>query len=100
MYPVLKRLFDIIFSAVGLVLVSPLILVVAVLMKLTDRGPVFYRQERIGRFGAPFRIWKFRTMVVGAEKMGALVTEENDPRMTRIGRLLRKTKIDELAQLW
>ena len=69
-------------------------------MKLTDPGPVFYRQARIGRFGVLFQIWKLRTMVVGAETMGALVTQENDPRMTRIGRLLRKTKIDELPQLW
>ena len=69
-------------------------------MKLTDRGPIFYRQTRIGRLGKPFTIWKFRTMVVGAEKIGALVTEGGDPRMTAIGRVLRNTKIDELPQLW
>jgi lipopolysaccharide/colanic/teichoic acid biosynthesis glycosyltransferase len=100
MYPVLKRLFDIVFSIVGLVLVSPLILLVALLMKLTDSGPVFYGQVRIGRYGIPFKIWKFRSMVVGAEKMGALVTQQEDPRMTPLGRRLRKTKIDELPQLW
>src|SRR5262245_35341034 len=100
MYHALKRLFDVVFSVIGLVLVSPLILLVAVLMKLTDSGPVFYGQVRIGRFGVPFKIWKFRTMVVGAEKMGALVTQQEDPRMTAMGRHLRKTKLDELPQLW
>src|SRR5580765_31280 len=99
-YPVLKRLFDIAFSIMGLVLVSPLMVLVGLLMKITDSGPIFYGQVRIGRYGVPFKIWKFRTMVVGAEKMGALVTKTNDPRMTRIGRLLRKTKMDELPQLW
>jgi lipopolysaccharide/colanic/teichoic acid biosynthesis glycosyltransferase len=74
--------------------------VVAILVKLTDRGPVFYRQTRIGRHGKPFTIWKFRTMVVGAENIGALVTQEHDPRITAIGRVLRKTKIDELPQFW
>jgi len=99
-YPVLKRLFDIFFSALGLLIVAPLFGLVALVMKLTDRGPVFYRQPRIGRFGVPFRIWKIRTMVVGAEAIGPLITQAEDPRMTRIGRLLRKTKIDELPQLW
>jgi lipopolysaccharide/colanic/teichoic acid biosynthesis glycosyltransferase len=100
LYPTVKRLFDVCLAGFGLLFLLPCFLLVAILIKLTDRGPVFYRQNRIGRFGLPFQIWKFRTMVVGAEKMGALVTQTNDPRMTRIGRLLRKTKVDELPQLW
>jgi lipopolysaccharide/colanic/teichoic acid biosynthesis glycosyltransferase len=99
-YPVLKRLFDIFFSALGLLFVAPLLLLVALVMKLTDSGPVFYRQARIGRFGVPFQIWKIRTMVAGAETLGPLITQAKDPRMTRIGRLLRKAKIDELPQFW
>src|SRR5215510_8564009 len=100
LYPAAKRLFDICLASFGLVILLPCFLLVALLIKLTNRGPVFYCQTRIGQFGRPFQIWKFRTMVVGAEKMGALVTETNDPRMTAIGRLLRKTKVDELPQLW
>jgi lipopolysaccharide/colanic/teichoic acid biosynthesis glycosyltransferase len=100
LYPTVKRLFDICLAGFGLLILLPCFLLVAVLIKLTSRGSVFYRQTRIGQFGLPFQIWKFRTMVVGAEKMGALVTQTNDPRMTRIGRLLRKTKVDELPQLW
>ena len=100
LYPTFKRAFDICLAAAGLLLVLPCFAVVAILMKLTDRGPIFYRQTRIGRLGKPFTIWKFRTMVVGAEKIGALVTEGGDPRMTAIGRVLRNTKIDELPQLW
>jgi lipopolysaccharide/colanic/teichoic acid biosynthesis glycosyltransferase len=99
-YPIVKRLFDIVFAALGLLILLPSFLLVALLMKLTDRGPIFYHQPRVGRFGRHFDIWKFRTMVVGAEKIGALVTQEEDVRVTRIGRLLRKTKIDELPQLW
>src|SRR5215472_3011097 len=99
-YPAVKRLFDIFVAGLGLVLGLPWFALVALLMKLSDRGPVFYKQIRIGRFGRPFQIWKFRTMVVGAGKMGPLVTQTHDPRVTRIGRILRKTKIDELPQLW
>jgi lipopolysaccharide/colanic/teichoic acid biosynthesis glycosyltransferase len=100
LYPTVKRLFDICLAGFGLLVLLPCFALVALLMKLTDRGPVFYRQTRIGRFGRPFQIWKFRTMVVGAEKIGALVTHQHDPRMTRIGRILRTTKVDELPQLW
>jgi lipopolysaccharide/colanic/teichoic acid biosynthesis glycosyltransferase len=100
MYPTVKRVFDVCLAGAGLLLVLPCFAVVAIVVKLTDRGPVFYRQTRIGRHGKPFTIWKFRTMVVGAEKIGALVTEGGDPRMTAIGRVLRHTKIDELPQLW
>jgi lipopolysaccharide/colanic/teichoic acid biosynthesis glycosyltransferase len=100
MYPKIKRLFDVSLAAAGLLVLLPWFVVVAILMKLTDRGPIFYRQTRIGRYGRPFTILKFRTMFVGAEKRGALVTETNDPRMTAVGRVLRRTKIDELPQLW
>jgi len=94
-----KRLFDIVLASLGLLLVGLPMLAIALVIRLTDRGPVFYRQERVGRGGRPFRIFKFRTMVVGADRMGAHITVGRDPRITRIGHLLRKTKIDELPQL-
>ena len=95
----LKRLFDLLLSSVGLVLLSPVILVLALLIKLHDRGPVFYRGERVGRGDTIFRIYKFRSMVVNAEKTGVSSTTKEDPRVTPIGRFLRKTKLDELPQL-
>ncbi len=95
-----KRLYDIVFSALGLVLLSPLFLLVAALIKVTDGGTVVYRQSRVGRHGRPFFIWKFRTMVPQADRSGPLVTCDGDARITRIGRILRKTKLDELPQLW
>ena len=95
----LKRLFDLLLSSVGLILLSPVILVLALLIKLHDRGPVFYRGERVGRGGTIFRIYKFRSMVVNAEKTGVSSTTKEDPRVTPIGRFLRKTKLDELPQL-
>ena len=95
----LKLLFDLLLSSVGLVLLSPVILVLALLIKLHDRGPVFYRGERVGRGGTIFRIYKFRSMVVNAEKTGVSSTAKEDPRITPIGRFLRKTKLDELPQL-
>jgi lipopolysaccharide/colanic/teichoic acid biosynthesis glycosyltransferase len=97
---VAKRTFDLFISLVGLALVGPVFLVVWLLVKLDDGGPVFYRQERVGRLGRLFRIIKFRTMSVGAETAGPSITATGDRRITRIGRLLRKTKIDELPQLW
>lgn len=99
-YPISKRLFDIVFAALGLLVLFPCFAIVALLIKLTDRGPVLYRQTRIGRFGKPFQIWKFRTMIVNAHEFGPLITNERDPRITFVGRILRKTKIDELPQLW
>lgn len=95
-----KRWLDVFGSACGLVLLSPLWLVIAALIKLQDHGPVFFRQTRIGRFGRPFLMWKFRTMIPQAESTGPLVTQEGDARITRVGRLLRKSKLDELPQLW
>ena len=97
--PVAKRTFDLGVSALGLVATGPLLVLIALLVKASDCGPVFYRQVRVGRHGRPFRIWKFRTMVVNADKLGLSVTRDGDPRITRIGRLLRKSKLDELPQL-
>src|SRR5439155_25784124 len=83
-----------------LILLSPAFAIIVIAMKLTDSGPVFYRQTRVGQHGRPSRIWKFRTMVPGADAAGPSVTSENDRRVTRIGRILRRTKLDELPQLW
>ncbi len=99
-YSVFKRIFDIVFSSLGILLLSPVGLLVSALIKLSDGGPVFYTQIRIGQFGKPFRMWKFRSMVVNAEKLGMPVTQGKDPRVTRVGRTLRNTKLDELPQLW
>lgn len=95
----LKRLFDIFFSFLGLLVLAPLFVVVAILVKIDSKGPVFFRHTRMGRGFKPFHVYKFRTMVNGAERMGASVTAGSDKRITRLGRLLRKTKIDELPQL-
>ena len=94
-----KRLFDLAASSAGLLLLAPLFALVALLIKLDDRGPVFFRQERIGYRGRPFNIWKFRTMVPGSEQMGGQLTAAGDGRITRAGRLLRRAKLDELPQL-
>jgi len=87
-------------SGLGLVVLSPILLLAAIAVKLGSRGPVLFAQERVGRNFRPFRIFKFRTMVVDAERRGAQITAGADPRITRTGRLLRKSKIDELPQLW
>jgi lipopolysaccharide/colanic/teichoic acid biosynthesis glycosyltransferase len=94
-----KRLFDLIVSAVGLVFLSPLLIAIAIFIKWESRGPVFFRQERVGQFGKTFFIHKFRTMVVGAESLGLQITVGADPRVTQVGNVLRKYKLDELAQL-
>lgn len=99
-YTASKRLFDVVCASLGLLVLAPLGLLVGLLIKLADRGPILFSQIRIGQFGKPFLIWKFRSMVVNAEQIGAPLTSEGDPRITRIGRLLRKTKVDELPQLW
>lgn len=97
----IKRAFDIIISAVGLVILSPLLLIIALLVRLDSKGTIFYSQERIGLYGMPFRIYKFRTMVENAEANGVpQVTHDNDPRITRVGHWLRKYRLDELPQLW
>lgn len=94
-----KRIFDWFASGIGLVVLAPLLLLIALAIKLESTGPVFFRQERVGLGGAVFRIHKFRTMVTDAEKRGPQITVGADARVTRVGRLLRKYKLDELAQL-
>jgi lipopolysaccharide/colanic/teichoic acid biosynthesis glycosyltransferase len=94
-----KRLFDIIFSFLGLLTLLPLFAAVALLLKRDSEGPVFFRQERMGKNFKPFRIYKFRTMTVCKEGRGPLITVANDTRITRFGSFLRKSKIDELPQL-
>jgi lipopolysaccharide/colanic/teichoic acid biosynthesis glycosyltransferase len=95
-----KPVFDFGCSAMGLLLLSPLFLLLALLIKVSDGGPVFYRQTRVGQYGEQFRIWKFRTMVMNADRLGPGITKDGDPRVTRVGRFLRKTKLDELPQLF
>jgi lipopolysaccharide/colanic/teichoic acid biosynthesis glycosyltransferase len=95
----MKRLLDIVVSLIGLICLLPLMLLVAVLIKLDSSGPIFFRQERIGRGFRPFQIFKFRTMVDNPRTTGALITFAKDPRITRMGRILRATKIDEIPQL-
>ena len=95
----LKRGVDVLLSGIGLVISMPLWLAIAAAIKLDDSGPVFYGQERVGRGGRRFRVLKFRSMVVDAERAGALQATANDPRTTRVGRVLRATAMDELPQL-
>ena len=99
MYPLLKRVFDTFSSLISLVVLSPLLAVIAIRIINDSPGPVFFRGTRMGRFGRPFRIYKFRTMVIDAEKLGGPSTSDNDPRITRVGGVLRKYKLDELPQL-
>ena len=94
-----KRLFDWVLSSLGLLALSPLLLVIALLVKLDSPGPVFFRQERVGRYGQPFRIHKFRTMRHDPVGAGPQITVGADARITRVGGFLRASKLDELAQL-
>ena len=96
---ILKRAMDVVISGGALLVLWPVLLIVALLIKIDDPGPVFYRQVRVGKDGKEFRIFKFRTMVVDADKKGLAITVGRDNRITRMGALLRKTKLDELAQL-
>jgi exopolysaccharide biosynthesis polyprenyl glycosylphosphotransferase len=106
-----KRLMDIVLSVLGLVLLSPVFLITAIAIKLQDGGPIFYKAERVGENGKTFQMWKFRSMVLGADKMQDSVIQRdnqgnivhklsNDPRVTRVGRFIRRTSIDELPQLF
>lgn len=95
----LKRVFDVVVSAIMLVCLSWLFLILAIAIKLDSPGPVFYRQERVTQYGKKFRIHKFRTMVNNADKKGTLVTVKNDIRVTRVGQLIRKYRLDEVSQL-
>lgn len=95
-----KRVFDVLFSFLAILILSPLIIILSVLVKVTSKGPVFYRQERITAYGKMFRIFKFRTMVKDADKLGAQVTVDNDKRITKVGKFLRKVRLDEIPQLF
>lgn len=95
-----KRLFDVTCAGLGLLLLSPVLLVIALLVKLESSGPVFFRQVRVGLHEKPFKIFKFRTMREGAEKLGGQLTVGQDRRVTRVGRFLRAAKLDELPQLF
>ena len=94
-----KRLLDVIFGAILLVLFSPIFLILAIVIKIDSKGPIFYRQERVTIYDRTFKIFKFRTMVQNADKIGPLATVENDKRVTRVGRIIRKVRLDEIPQL-
>ena len=97
---VLKRLLDILVSLVLTVILSPILILIALIVVIDSKGPVFYRQERITKNMKTFRIFKFRTMIDKADTIGPLVTTDNDSRITRVGRVLRKVRLDELPQLF
>lgn len=96
----LKRAFDFTAALIGLIILSPYFLVVSILIKLDSRGPIFYGGKRIGQGGRVFTMYKFRTMVTDAEKRGPSVTYDGDPRITRMGHILRNARLDEFPQLW
>lgn len=95
----MKRIFDVVLSVVLLLLLMPLVLIVAIAIKLDSAGSVLYRQERAGRYGKPFMMYKFRSMVSNADQMGAYYTAPGDARVTKVGKYLRKTSVDEIPQL-
>ena len=94
-----KRMFDVVVSLLMLIVLLPVFLILAVAIKLDSPGPVFYRQVRVTAYGKRFRIHKFRTMVSNADRKGSLVTVKNDSRVTRVGRLIRRCRLDEVSQL-
>ncbi len=97
--PASKRVFDLIVASLGLIILAPVLAVIAVLIKLDSSGPVFFRGERVGQYGEIFHILKFRSMIPDAPQKGPAITCKDDPRITRVGRLLRNTKLDELPSL-
>lgn len=99
---VIKRFLDFVLALIGTIIISPFLLLIAIAIKCTSKGPVFFKQERLGLCGKPFKIIKFRTMVVNAEHMGTglVINGKNDPRVTKIGRFLRSTSLDELPQVF
>ena len=100
-YPSFKRTFDVCAATVATVLLSPVLLATALIIKIDSKGPVIFRQQRLGQGGKPFWIYKFRSMTVGAEKQGTGVySYKGDTRITRVGKIIRATSIDELPQLW
>ncbi len=100
MYEPLKRITDCVIAGLGLLMLAPLMGVIAVLIKLDSPGSVFFAHERVGRYGRRFKVLKFRTMVQDAPRLGGAITAKHDPRITRVGRFLRATKLDEIPQLW
>ena len=96
---ILKRIFDVIFALLLLIILSPIFLILSIAIKIDSPGPVFFRQVRVTQYGKEFRIFKFRTMVIDAEKKGTQITAEQDSRITKIGNLIRKTRLDEIPQL-
>lgn len=110
-YEAIKRLIDIICSFVGILVLSPLFIIIAIIVKFTSKGPVFFSQKRVGRNGKEFDMYKFRSMVVNAEELkeklaaqnemsGPMFKMKDDPRVTKVGKFIRKTSLDELPQLW
>lgn len=95
----IKRLFDIFFSIIGLTILFPALLIISILIKISSKGPIFFRQIRVGQFNKEFKIFKFRTMHANADKLGLLTVGNKDPRVTKIGYFLRKYKLDEFPQL-
>ena len=95
----IKRLFDIFFSIIGLTILFPILLIISILIKISSKGPIFFRQIRVGQFNKEFKIFKFRTMHANADKLGLLTVGNKDPRVTKIGYFLRKYKLDEFPQL-
>ena len=110
-YEAIKRLIDIICSFVGILVLSPLFIIIAIIIKFTSKGPVFFSQKRVGKYGREFDMYKFRSMVVNAEELkeklaaqnemsGPMFKMKDDPRVTKVGKFIRKTSLDELPQLW
>jgi len=95
----IKRLFDIIFSFLGLIFLFPLLVIIALLIKIESKGPIFYLQKRVGKHNKDFKIFKFRTMFIGSDRKGLLTLGDKDPRVTKTGYILRKYKLDEFPQL-
>lgn len=111
LYEVIKRLIDVICSFIGVVVLSPLFIIIAIIIKTTSKGPVFFSQKRVGKNGKEFDMYKFRSMVVNAEELkeklaaknemsGPMFKMKDDPRVTKVGKFIRKTSLDELPQLW
>ena len=100
MYKFFKRLFDICASAFGILILTIPFIIVSIAIKIESKGPVIFKQERVGLNGKHFKIWKFRSMVVNAESKGLQITSKEDSRVTKVGKIIRKLKIDELAQLF
>ncbi len=100
MYLRLKRLIDVILSLIGLIVTAPVLVVIALMIKASSPGPIFYKGTRVGKDGKPFKMYKFRTMVINADKIGGPSTSGDDPRVTPVGKWLRRYKLDELPQLF